>query len=129
MTQRKNLKPTAGELEILQVLWRHGPSTVRFVNDRLNESKEVGYTTTLKLMQLMFDKGILERDTSQRSHIYWSLLAEQETQGALLDRFLETAFSGSALKLVMQVLGNRDTSEEEIEQIRIFLDDLERDKR
>ncbi|MFC1852608.1 BlaI/MecI/CopY family transcriptional regulator [candidate division CSSED10-310 bacterium] len=126
MTKNAHLKPTAAELEILQILWKYGPSTVRFVNEKLNERKVVGYTTTLKIMQLMNEKHFLERETSQRSHIYCPLVKEKETQGVLLDRFLETAFGGSALKLVMQILGHHRTSKAEIAQIKDFLKSLER---
>lgn len=118
-------RPTEAELEILQILWKHGPCTVRFVNDQLNQKKTVGYTTTLKIMQLMFEKKLLERDESTRSHLYRAVVKEKETQGLLLDRFLETAFGGSALKLVMQALGNHKASKEEISQIRDLLDNLE----
>lgn len=121
-------KPTESELEILQVLWQHGPGTVRFVNDKLNEKKKVGYTTTLKLMQLMVEKRILKRDEKTRSHLYRPAVKEKETQNLLLDRFLETAFGGSALKLVMQALGNHKTSKEEITRIRELLDSLEGEK-
>jgi predicted transcriptional regulator len=118
-------RPTEAELEILQILWKHGPCTVRFVNDQLNQKRTVGYTTTLKIMQLMFEKKLLERDESTRSHLYRATVKEKETQGLLLDRFLETAFGGSALKLVMQALGNHKASTEEISQIRDLLDNLE----
>jgi predicted transcriptional regulator len=118
-------RPTEAELEILQILWKHGPCTVRFINDQLNQKKTVGYTTTLKIMQLMFEKKLLERDESTRSHLYRAVVKEKETQGLLLDRFLETAFGGSALKLVMQALGNHKASKEEISQIRDLLDNME----
>jgi predicted transcriptional regulator len=121
-------KPTEAELEILQILWKHGPCTVRFVNDRLNKRKTVGYTTTLKIMQLMLEKNLLKRNESTRSHLYQAVVKEKETQGLLLNRFLETAFGGSALKLVMQALGNHKTSKEEISQIRKLLDNLEGEK-
>lgn len=118
-------RPTEAELEILQVLWEHGPATVRFVNDRLNEKKKVGYTTTLKIMQIMFEKRLLERDESARSHLYRPSIEKGETQGLLLDRLVQTAFGGSAAKLVMQALGNHKASKEEISRIRKFLDELE----
>jgi BlaI family penicillinase repressor len=118
-------RPTEAELEILQILWKHGPCTVRYVNDQLNQKKTVGYTTTLKIMQIMFEKKLLERDESTRSHLYRAVVKEKETQGLLLDRFLDTAFGGSALKLVMQALGNHKASKEEISQIRDLLDNLE----
>ena len=125
MTKNSRPRPTEAELEILQVLWKHGPATVRFVNDKLNEKKEVGYTTTLKIMQIMYDKNILKRDDSKRSHLYSPAVKEAETQSLLLDKFLQTAFAGSAAKLVMQALGNHRASKEEISRIREFLDNLE----
>ncbi|WP_400193769.1 BlaI/MecI/CopY family transcriptional regulator [Hymenobacter sp. B81] len=118
-------RPTESELEILQVLWQNGPSTVRFVNDELSKRREVGYTTTLKLLQLMHEKGIVARDDSSRTHVYRPALREQETQGVLIDRLLEAAFGGSALKLVQQALGNRRTSREELSQIRDLLDQID----
>lgn len=129
MRRKKSIpKPTEAELEVLQVLWRHGPGTVRFVNDQLNEQRKVGYTTTLKIMQNMFDKKMLKRDASHRSHLYKPALKENDTQRMLLDRFLHTAFGGSAMKLVLQALGNHNASKEEISQIRELLDDLENDE-
>lgn len=122
-------KPTEAELEILQILWKHGPCTVRFVNDQLNEKKTVGYTTTLKIMQIMFEKDLLKRDEKARSHLYRAAVKEKDTQRLLLDRFLETAFGGSAVKLVMQALGNHKASKEEIARIRELLDNLEGDKK
>ncbi len=126
MKNHKVQRPTEAELEILRVLWQNGPATVRLVNDNLNEKKKTGYTTTLKMMQLMYEKGILDRDTHTRSHLYSALVKENETQELLLNRFLETAFGGSAMKLVMQALGNHQTSKEEILQIRELLDTLEK---
>jgi BlaI family penicillinase repressor len=118
-------KPTESELEILQVLWQHGPATVRTVNEQLSKSREVGYTTTLKIMQLMLEKGLVQRDDEGRSHIYRAAVREQDTQGLLLDRFVEATFGGSALKLVMQALGHRRTSPDELAQIRRLLNDIE----
>ncbi|WP_276498533.1 BlaI/MecI/CopY family transcriptional regulator [Pontibacter litorisediminis] len=125
MTLPQIPKPTESELEILQVLWQHGPSTVRFVHEELSKNKEVGYTTTLKIMQLMTEKNMLEADKSSRSHIFKPLLQEEDTQQQLLSRFLDTAFRGSASKLVMQALGNSRTSKEELDEIRNLLDKLE----
>ena len=119
-------KPTDSELEILQVLWQNGPSTVKQVNENLNEKKEVGYTTTLKLMQIMNEKRLVERNENERSHIYKPLIKENDIQKILLDRLLETAFSGSATKLVMQALGNSKTSKEELKKIREYLNQIER---
>lgn len=121
-------KPTNGELEILRVLWKDGPSSVRFVNEQLSADRTIGYTTTLKLMQIMHDKGFLSRTRSGKTHIYRADVTEEETQQQLVDRLLDTAFSGSAMKLVMQALGNRRSSPEELAEIRQFLDQLESDQ-
>lgn len=129
MALEKIPKPTESELEILQVLWQHGPSTVRHVHEELSKTKEVGYTTTLKLMQIMVEKEMLEADKASRSHIYRPLLEEERTQRQLLDRFLDAAFRGSASKLVMQALGNSNTSKEELDEIRNLLDKLEGGKK
>jgi predicted transcriptional regulator len=125
MSQKPIPKPTESELEILQVLWQRGPSTVRFVNDQLSQKRDVGYTTTLKILQLMLDKGLVLREDDSKTHVYRAAVREEETQGLLLDRFVESAFGGSAMKLVMQALGNRHTSVEELAQIRSLLDDME----
>jgi BlaI family penicillinase repressor len=118
-------KPTDSELEILQVLWQHGPSTVRFVNEELNRTKEVGYTTTLKLMQIMTEKKMVLPDKANRTHVYRALITEEDTQKELLGKFLDSAFRGSAHKLVMQALGNHQASPEELDQIRDLLNKLE----
>jgi BlaI family transcriptional regulator, penicillinase repressor len=125
MADAQPLKPTDAELEILQVLWQNGPTTVRFVNDELNKTKEVGYTTTLKIMQLMTEKNMVRRDESSRSHVYEALLKEEATQQHLLNKFLDSTFRGSASKLVMQALGNHQTTPEELNQIRDLLNKLE----
>ena len=122
------VRPTDAELEILNDLWEHGPSTVRQINNRLNEKKRVGYTTTLKIMQLMVEKGLLERDTSRRSHRYYPKVNEQETQDLLLNRFVNATFGGSAMKLVMHVLGTHRTSDEELDRIKTLLSELEKEK-
>ena len=120
-------KPTESELEILHVLWQHGPATVRAVNDELGQRRrtEVGYTTTLKLLQLMLEKGLVRRDDEGRSHVYRAAVREQDTQNLLLDKFVTATFGGSALKLVMQALGNRQTSADELAQLRRLLNDIE----
>ena len=125
MSTEQSLKPTESELEILQVLWQNGPSTVRFVHEELSKTKDAGYTTTLKIMQIMAEKGMVEPDKSSRSHVYSALLAEEATQKKLLDRFLDTTFRGSASKLVMQALGSQHTSKAELDEIRNLLDKLE----
>ncbi|MEZ5059862.1 MAG: BlaI/MecI/CopY family transcriptional regulator, partial [Saprospiraceae bacterium] len=100
MSNNKFLKPTDAELEVLQILWEKGPQSVRYVNDLMNESREVGYTTTLKIMQIMYEKGLVERDDSARTHIYKAIAKEADIQRHLLDKFVDTAFRGSAVKLV-----------------------------
>ena len=129
MKKKSSPKPTEAELEILQILWDSGPTTVRFVNDQLNLKKEVGYTTTLKIMQIMTEKNLLARDEENKSHIYSAVYKKDETQKVLLDKFLESTFGGSASKLVLQALGNRKTSKKEIEEIRKFLDEIEGGKK
>ncbi len=125
MALKTTVRPTAAELEILNVIWTHGPSTVRYVNDRLNGNKVVGYTTTLKIMQIMAEKGLLKRDESRRSHLYGAAALQGQVQKLLLDRLLEQAFGGSALKLVMQALGGHKATPEEITRIRELLDNME----
>lgn len=122
-------EPTKAELEILQVLWRHGPSTVRFVNEELNQQKrEVNYSSTLKLMQIMFEKGLVRRDESQMKHKYESAVEENTTKGLLLNRFVDTLYEGSATNLMLQLLGNKKTSKEEIEAIKALIRNLESDQ-
>lgn len=123
---KQPLKPTNGELEILQVLWQYGPSTVRFVNDKLNEDKRaVNYTSTLKLMQIMVDKQMLERDETSMKHIYTAKLDEKETKSYLLDRFVDSTFNGSASSLMMQLLANKNTSNEELDMVKELLSKLD----
>lgn len=121
-------KPTASELEILQLLWAKSPLTVKEINESLNIIKPTGYTTTLKIMQIMTGKKILKREVSGKKHLYWPVLEEENTQIALVDRLLEKAFNGSAKKLVMQVLGNHKSSQEEIEEIRALLNQIEKEE-
>jgi predicted transcriptional regulator len=123
------IEPTRSELKIIQVLWRKGPSTVRAVNDELNrENREVNYTSTLKLMQIMVDKGILKRDESSMKHVYEPVMEEKKIKGHLLDRFVESMFQGSASSLVMQLLGNKKTSKKELEEIRELLEKFKKEK-
>ncbi len=128
------IKPTEAELEILQLLWEHGPSSVRFVNDKMNQARqaadreEIGYTTTLKLMQIMTDKGLVTRDTSTRTHIYAAAAREEETQQQLLQKFVDATFRGSAMKLVMQALGNHQASAEELDEIKALIEKLEKEQ-
>ncbi|HLP13574.1 MAG TPA: BlaI/MecI/CopY family transcriptional regulator [Flavobacteriales bacterium] len=120
-------EPTKSELEILQVLWKHGPSTVRFVNDYLNEQKRaVQYTSTLKLMQIMTDKKLLKRDETNMKHVYIAAVEEQKTKGMLLDKFVDTMYDGSRSSLLLQLLGNKKASKKEIEEIKALLDKLDK---
>lgn len=123
-----NIKPTESELEILQVLWQKGPRSVRQVNEELNLNREVGYTTTLKTMQIMSEKGLAKRDTSKRTHIYSATMPQSDTQNYLLGEFLQSAYRGSAKKLVLQALGNHDTTKAELEEIKSLIQQLEKDK-
>ena len=125
MPKRKTPRPTDTELEILRVLWRRGPSTVREVHEALAATHPTVYTTVLKLMQIMAEKGLVRRNEEQRAHVYEARLAREETQAQLLGDFLDRAFEGSATNLVMQVLSSQRASAEELEQIRAVLDELE----
>ncbi len=132
MSKYKEIKPTESELEILQILWEHGPSPVRLVNDKLNEKrrkgeKEVGYTTTLKLMQIMVDKELATRNTETRTHIYHAKVSESATQKTLLKKFVDSTFRGSAMKLVVQALGNHQASTEELEEIKALIKKIEKE--
>ncbi len=133
----KFIKPTESELGILQVLWTKGASSVRSVNDALNaaklvaetttEIKEIGYTTTLKLMQLMHDKGLLSREDSEgRGHLYRALVREDDTQRHLLQRFVDATFRGSASRLVMELLGSQQTSGEELQEIKDLIEQMDK---
>jgi len=108
------------------VLWQTGPCSVRTVNEMLNKKREVGYTTTLKIMQIMTDKGLVERDTSQRTHIYSAIAKEKDTQKTLLDKFIEKTYRGSTMRLVMQALGNQDASSVELEELKDIIDRIEK---
>lgn len=126
--KKKKGQPSGAEMEILNILWIHGPSTVRLVNDELNKIRPLAYTTTLKTMQVMLDKGFLHRDDSQRSHLYSPAIQEGETKKMALERFLKTTFAGSTSSLVMQALGHSQPSKEELARIRSYLDQLQEGK-
>ena len=120
-------RPTDAELEILNVLWQRGASTVRDVHQAITRTRPaMGYTTVLKLMQIMAEKNLVRRDESQRAHVYEAQLAREQTQQQLLGELIERAFEGSATKLVMQALSARQTSAEELSSIRVMLDEFER---
>lgn len=124
MVRRKSSPPTARELTILRILWDNGPSTVREVNEAMNKDRDTGYTTTLKLMQIMTEKGLLIRDESQWKHVYRPAFTEERTQKQLVSDLLERAFSGSAEKLVMRALSAKKVSPKELARIRKMLDEL-----
>jgi len=121
----KQTKPTDGELEILNILWEKGTATVREIHDELAKTKDAGYTTSLKLMQIMFEKGLLSRDASSKTHIYKAAVSKEQTQGQIVKRVIDTVFNGSAMQMVMQALGNHKTSSDELEQIMEYLKDIE----
>ena len=123
---KKNLHPTDSELEILQLLWQEGASSVRNINDILNQKREVGYTTTLKLMQIMLEKGLVNRNEDQRTHIYCAAVREQDTQKKLLDNFVASAFRGASMKMVIQALGNHNASKEELNEIKALIKEIEK---
>ncbi len=124
MILNKKNKPTESELEILQVLWNKDAASVREVHDEILKTKEAGYTTTLKLMQIMFEKGLVTRDSSSKTHIYQPAVSRENTQILFLNRMIDSLFSGSSAQLVMQALGNHKASKEELEEIKKYLDDI-----
>ena len=123
-----NLQPTSSELAVLQILWQRGPSTVREVHDQLAQEKDIRYTTTLKTMQVMQSRGFIRRDIQGQNHIYEAAIAQEDTQTALLDTFLQRAFGGSAWRLVMKALGNYEASPEELEQLKKVIAQKENQK-
>jgi predicted transcriptional regulator len=126
MKKAKLPKPTEAELAILGVLWRRGPSTVREVWEQLSPVQRTGYTTILKLMQIMFEKGLVMRDDAQRSHVYAAARTEEQTQRQVVGHLLERLFAGSARKLVMQALAVKKASPAELAEIRKLLDEMEK---
>jgi predicted transcriptional regulator len=125
----KQIRPTESELEILSVLWEKGPCTVREIHDILSQTKDAGYTTTLKLMQIMHEKALVQRDTSSKTHVYTAAVSQQKTQQQLLDKMIDTVFGGSASQLVMQALGHHQSSGEELEKIREYLSSMEKQQK
>jgi predicted transcriptional regulator len=122
MPRKPSNRPTDAELAILHVLWEHGPSTVREVHERLTHSDKIGYTTVLKTLQIMTEKGLVRRDVSRRAHVYAARRSQEQTQKRLLGDLLERAYRGSAGKLVVQALSSKRATQEEIEEIRKLLD-------
>lgn len=124
MSTIKYIKPTESELEILQVLWDRGLASVREVHEELSKTKEAGYTTTLKLMQIMHEKGLVKRDDSVKTHIYQPAVSKEKTQKHLLGKMINTLFGGSTTQLVMQALGNHKASADELDEIQKLLNNL-----
>jgi BlaI family transcriptional regulator, penicillinase repressor len=127
MSSNKTIKPTESELEILQVLWEKKEATVREVHDEISKTKDIGYTTALKLLQIMFEKGLVTRNDSSKTHIYMPAVSREKTQNHLLGKMIDNVFSGSPSQLVMQALGNHKTSREELDEIQKLLDNLRKD--
>ena len=128
MTIIKQTKPTESELEILQVLWNEQSATVRTVHEELSKTKDSGYTTTLKLMQIMFEKGLVTRDESNKTHIYTPTVSREKTQKQILNKMIDTLFAGSPATLVMQALGGHSASEEELLKIEELISELKKQK-
>jgi BlaI family penicillinase repressor len=126
MATTKTIKPTESELEILQILWKKVNASVREVHEELLQTKEAGYTTTLKLMQIMHEKGLVKRDDSIKTHIYQAAVSKEKTQKHLLNKMIDSLFGGSSGELVMQALGNHKASAEELEEIQKILDNLKK---
>ena len=126
MSTLKTIKPTESELEILQILWKKGLATVREVHEELAHIKDAGYTTTLKLMQIMNEKGLVKRDDSMRTHVYQAAVNKERTQKHLLSKMIDSLFGGSSTQLVIQALGETKASPDELEKIQALLNDLKR---
>ncbi len=124
MATTRYIKPTESELEILQVLWKKGLATVREVHEELAALKDAGYTTTLKLMQIMHEKGLVKRDDSMRTHIYQAAVSKEKTQKHLLGKMIDSLFGGSPTQLVIQALGEHKATDEELEKIQQMIDSL-----
>jgi BlaI family transcriptional regulator, penicillinase repressor len=128
MPRKPLSRPTDVELAILRVLWERGPSSVRDVHNALLEDRDVGYSTTLKMMQVMFDKGLLRRDESRRPQVYAPAIPEAQTQKQIVDEVVEKVFGGSARKLVMRAVQSENVTSEELAEIRKLLKQLEGDR-
>ena len=122
----KQAKPTGGELEILNVLWQKGKATVREVHEIILQSKDAGYTTTLKLMQIMFEKGLVLRDDSAKTHIYQPNVSKEETQNQFVGKMITSLFGGSSSQLVMQALGSQTPTKKELDEIQQYLNNLKK---
>ena len=128
MSKTKIIKPTEGELEILSVLWDKGEATVRTVHEEIIKTKEAGYTTTLKLMQIMFEKALVTRDTSSKTHLYKPAVSREITQKQFVHKMINSLFSGSASQMVMQALGDTKPGNAELEKIEELINSLKSKK-
>lgn len=128
MQKTKNIKPTEGELEILGVLWEKGQATVRTVNEELSKTKEAGYTTTLKLMQIMFEKGLVNRDSSSKTHVYEAAITREKTQTQFVDKMINSLFAGSGTELVLHALGEHKPNNAELDKIQQLINQLKSGK-
>lgn len=128
MDKSKMIKPTEGELEILGVLWNTGAASVRTVHEEICKSKDAGYTTTLKLMQIMFEKGLVTRDSSSKTHIYLAAVSREKTQKQFVNKIINSLFAGSSADLVMQALGGHQASPDELEKIQSLINELKAKK-
>ena len=117
-------KPTESELEVLSLIWQNGPMTVRTVHDQIKLNREIGYTTTLKIMQIMYEKGLLTRRKEGKTHIYANQVDRVKTQEGIVSKLINTVYHGSPKDLVMQALGNSNPTKQELDEIRKFLDQL-----
>jgi BlaI family penicillinase repressor len=127
--KREEIIPTKAELEALKILWEHGPSTVRFVHDILNrEVKDVRYTSTLKMMQVMTEKGMVKRDETNMTHVYYPLLEEEKTMGIILDRFVRSMYNGSISNLLVAFVNSNKSSGKELLKLKQLLNKLEKDQ-
>jgi BlaI family transcriptional regulator, penicillinase repressor len=128
MNNAKKYSPTESELEILHILWEKGVGTVRDVHEIIEQTKETGYTTTLKMMQIMTEKGLIERETATRTHVYKPVISREEIQENFLNKMLNGLFRGSAGRLVLGALDQKQLSNEEIKEIKDYLDQIEKSK-
>ncbi len=119
-------EPTESELEILQILWEQGTSSVRDVNEILNQTRDTGYTTTLKIMQIMNEKGLVSRDTTQRTHLYDAAIPKESVQQGIVQKVIQSVFRGSGKKLIMQVLGQHEPTPAELHEIRTLIEEMEK---
>ncbi|HLT75205.1 MAG TPA: BlaI/MecI/CopY family transcriptional regulator [Ohtaekwangia sp.] len=123
--EKKTIKPTEKEMEILQVLWERGASSVKEVHEALGGDSRNGYTTILKFMQIMFEKGLVTRQKSGKLHLYKAVASLETTRQQLVEKMIDTVFKGSAAQLVMSALGHKKSSREELDRIREYLDSLD----